>query len=233
MAPDGAMGWARDTELVLAARAGDPEAFGRLFDAWFPSVYDIAYRIVRQREAAADVAQDTFLAAWQGLAGLDQPGSFGGWLRRIARNRALNRLAADRRAVVDDDEVAAVLDSPGSQSRSDEWSDADMTADLTRAEQHQMVWSAAGTLGPRDASLLDLHLRHGLGAGGRSRSSWGSPPTTPTSCCTGCGARWRRRPVHGCCGARAAAAARSSTRPSGTGSSPSSAPPPSARSPGT
>lgn len=155
------MGWARDTELVLAARAGDPEAFGRLFDAWFPSVYDIAYRIVRHREAAADVAQDTFLAAWQGLAGLEQPGSFGGWLRRIARNRALNWLESDRRAVVDGDEVAAVLD----RSSADSATDADMTANLTRAEQHEMVWSAARTLGPRDASLLDLHLRHGLGAG--------------------------------------------------------------------
>jgi RNA polymerase sigma factor (sigma-70 family) len=155
------MGWARDTELVLAARAGDPEAFGRLFDAWFPSVYDIAYRIVRQREAAADVAQDTFLAAWQGLAGLDRPGSFGGWLRRIARNRALNRLESDKRAVVDGDEVAAVLDRSAARSATD----TDMTADLTRAEQHEMVWSAARTLGPRDASLLDLHLRHGLGAG--------------------------------------------------------------------
>ncbi|HEX6420186.1 MAG TPA: sigma-70 family RNA polymerase sigma factor [Acidimicrobiales bacterium] len=149
-------GRSADAALVAAARAGDGAAFGRLFDRWFDPVYDVAWRIVRDRDTAAEVAQDVFLAAWQGLDRLEQPGSFGGWVRRIARNRALNRLERERRSRPDVERVAAVLDrSPG---------DVDMTATLSEREQHELVWAAAGALGERDASLLDLHLRHGLGA---------------------------------------------------------------------
>ncbi|HET9609949.1 MAG TPA: sigma-70 family RNA polymerase sigma factor [Acidimicrobiales bacterium] len=148
---------AEDASWVVAARGGDDEAFGRLFDRWFDPVYDVAWRIVRDRDTAADVAQDVFLAAWQGLDGLEQPASFGGWVRRIARNRALNRLDRERRSVPDDERAAAALDRSAP--------DVDLTAAMDEREQHDLVWAAARALGERDASLLDLHLRHGLGAG--------------------------------------------------------------------
>ena len=145
-----------DGAWVLAARAGDPDAFGRLFDRWFDPVYDVAWRIVRNRDTAAEVAQDVFLAAWQGLDGLERPASFGGWVRRIARNRALNRLERERRSVPDDEQAAGALDRSAPE--------VDMTAGLGEREQQALVWAAASALGERDASLLDLHLRHGLGA---------------------------------------------------------------------
>jgi RNA polymerase sigma factor (sigma-70 family) len=147
---------AADAALVLAARAGDEDAFGRLFDRWFDPVHDIAWRILRNRDTAAEVAQDVFLIAWQGLGDLEQPGSFGGWVRRIARNRALNRLDRESRSRPDGDAAAAALDRSAP--------DVDMTAALGEREQNELVWAAASALGERDASLLDLHLRHGMGA---------------------------------------------------------------------
>src|SRR5690606_14674150 len=99
-------GRSADAGLVAAARAGDGTAFGRLFDRWFDPVYDVAWRIVRDRDTAAEVAQDVFLAAWQGLDRLERPASFGGWVRRIARNRALNRLERERRSRPDAEQVA-------------------------------------------------------------------------------------------------------------------------------
>jgi RNA polymerase sigma-70 factor (ECF subfamily) len=56
---------ARDTRLVLAIRAGDANAFGQLYDHWFDRVFDLASRIVRNPDIAAEVAQDTFLKAWR------------------------------------------------------------------------------------------------------------------------------------------------------------------------
>src|SRR5690606_30541761 len=147
---------AEDAAWVEAARSGDPDAFGRLFDRWFDPVYDVAWRIVRDRDTAAEVAQDVVLVAWPGLDGPAQPGSFGGWVRRIARNRALNRLDRERRSLPDDAAAAEVLDRSAP--------DVDMTAALGEHEQAELVWAAASALGERDASLLDLHLRHGFGA---------------------------------------------------------------------
>ena len=153
---DGDPARAADAALVVAARGGDQQAFGRLFDRWFDPVHDIAWRIVRDRDVAAEVAQDVFLVAWQGLGDLEQPGSFGGWVRRIARNRALNRLDRERRSRPDGEAAAAALDRGAP--------DVDMTAALGEREQNELVWAAAAALGERDASLLDLHLRHGMGA---------------------------------------------------------------------
>jgi RNA polymerase sigma factor (sigma-70 family) len=148
---------AQDAAWVRAARSHDEQAFGRLFDRWFDPVYDVAWRIVRNRDTAAEVAQEVFLAAWQGLDDLERPESFGGWVRRIARNRALNRLDRERRSTPDDRQAGAALDRSAP--------DVDLTAALGEREQRELVWAAASALGERDASLLDLHLRHGFGAG--------------------------------------------------------------------
>ena len=146
---------AEDARLVTASRAGDPTAFPALFDRWFDRCVDVAWRILLDRDAAADVTQEAFLAAWQGLDGLRDPASFGGWVLRMARNRALDRLARDRRAVaVGDDRLALAVDG---SPRTDE-----TAAVLTRAEDADLVWAASAALGERDASLLDLHLRHEL-----------------------------------------------------------------------
>lgn len=144
-----------DAELVIAARSGDRDAFGPLVERWFDRCWEVAWRILRDRDLAADVAQDTLLVAWQQLDRLQQPGSFGGWVLRITRNRALDRLAHERRAVPTGDERQLEPAVRGDDPTGPE-------AALARAEQRDLVWAAAAALGERDVSILDLHLRHGL-----------------------------------------------------------------------
>ncbi|MGE3621451.1 MAG: RNA polymerase sigma factor [Acidimicrobiia bacterium] len=146
-----------DLDLVLAARDGDDRAFGILFDRWFDRVHSLAWTILRDRDAAADVAQETFLTAWRRLASLREPAAFGGWLLRIARNGALDRVTRDRRDVaLGDEETAMEIDRRNAGTDT-------TAAGAEQADQADLVWAAAAALGPRDASVLDLHLRHGLG----------------------------------------------------------------------
>ncbi len=147
-----------DERLVLALRGGDPDAFGRLYDRWFDRVHDLARRLTRDDALAADVAQDAFLAAWQRLDGLDDPASFGGWLLRIARNRALDvvRSAGHRRT----EAVAEVSDERATADRIATGTDPALLA--ADHEVQELVWGAAAALGERDLTALDLHLRHGL-----------------------------------------------------------------------
>jgi RNA polymerase sigma factor (sigma-70 family) len=144
-----------DTELVLAVRSGQPEAFGQLVDRYLDRCWEVAWRILHDRDLAADIAQDTLLVAWRQLDRLEQPGSFGGWVLRIARNRAIDRLERERRAIPVDDHDR--LEPTMSGERSD-----DPAAIAARSDSRDVVWAAAAALGERDASLLDLHLRHGL-----------------------------------------------------------------------
>ena len=112
--------------LRACVRAGDPDAFRELFDAYARSVYNHAYRLMGDWSAAEDVVSLTYLEAWRlrdRVEGGDEAGSLRPWLLGIATNVGLNfRRAARRHAdaltrlpraeVVPDpaDEVAARLD---------------------------------------------------------------------------------------------------------------------------
>jgi RNA polymerase sigma factor (sigma-70 family) len=167
-----AMAISSDADLVERARAGDQGAFGALYDAWFDRVYDLAFRVVRDTNAAADVAQDAFLSAWRELDGLADPAAFGGWIRRITRNTALNRRKKDQRAQPVDTRAMAVIEAAGPSAASapagfrveDRLGAADDPARAVEdSELADLVWESADALGERDASVLDLQLRHDLG----------------------------------------------------------------------
>ena len=133
-----------------------------LFSRWFDRVYDVARNIVRSPDTAADVAQDTFIAAWERLDRLEQVDSFGGWLLRIARNRALDRLEREGRSRPQEGETVSDLVDAGASSPVAAGRTGDPSELVTAADRDGLIAAAAVALGERDASLLDLHLRHGL-----------------------------------------------------------------------
>lgn len=84
--PDRGVDPERIDELVRAARDGDRDAFMTIVAAYQKRVFMLAYSILRDREDALDVVQETFLRFYR-KAGLYRPGfSFQGWLLRIAKN---------------------------------------------------------------------------------------------------------------------------------------------------
>lgn len=87
-----------DSDLLARIRAGDREAFARLFRHWYPLLAEYALRLLESRDAAEDAVQDVFVALWKGRARLPEPQSLAGYLHRAVRNRALNQLRARRTA---------------------------------------------------------------------------------------------------------------------------------------
>ena len=160
----------RDAALVERARTDDPDAFGELYGLWFERVYDLAYRITRDRDTAAEVAQDTFLSAWRQLGRLDRVDAFGGWLLRITRNTAFNRQRKEQRSSPRDAEGMAMIETDGPRADAPtgfrvEDRAGTLTDPAKVAEDHEvvdLVWESAEALGTTDAEVLDLTLRHGL-----------------------------------------------------------------------
>jgi RNA polymerase sigma-70 factor (ECF subfamily) len=96
-----------DRELLSRAQAGDMSAFEALVGRHEEKVYGLAFRMTRSEADAAEIAQDTFLSAYQHLSEFRGEAAFGSWVHRIAANNALMRLR--RQKVVDmvsDDELA-------------------------------------------------------------------------------------------------------------------------------
>ena len=80
-----------DEELVLLARQGDPDAFDQLVVRHQSAVFRAALAALRVREDAEEVAQDTFIRAWNALGRFRGESSFRTWILRIAWNRAISR----------------------------------------------------------------------------------------------------------------------------------------------
>ena len=78
---------AEDADLARAAQGGDHSAFAQLYERYSRVIHGLFLARVPGADVD-DLVQDVFLTAWNRLAGLREPGAFGGWLTMIARNRA-------------------------------------------------------------------------------------------------------------------------------------------------
>jgi RNA polymerase sigma-70 factor (ECF subfamily) len=83
--------------LVEAARTGDPEAFGALFDHYHAPVYRYVVSRVGRPSDAEDLAQLVFVKALEALPRYEARGvPFGGWLFRLARNVVIDHIRTRR-----------------------------------------------------------------------------------------------------------------------------------------
>ena len=81
-----------DEELVQTVARGDAEALETLFERHHRGLYRFFRRAVRPADAAEDLVQEVFLRVWKYARAFSPDGSFRGWLYRIARNAASDRL---------------------------------------------------------------------------------------------------------------------------------------------
>ena len=105
-----------DADLVRATLAGDRRAFGELVRRYETGACAAARAVVRDRHAAEDAAQEAFLTAFARLGDLRDPAAFGGWLMRIARQKAA-RIAEKVRAAVPVPDVATDAPEPDDRGR--------------------------------------------------------------------------------------------------------------------
>jgi RNA polymerase sigma-70 factor (ECF subfamily) len=90
--------------LIEAVGRGSQVALQRLYEIESRRLYGIALRIVRRREIAAEVLQETFLQIWQNAATFShERGAGAAWLTGIIRFRALDAVRKAGREVASDD----------------------------------------------------------------------------------------------------------------------------------
>ncbi|MDD3733175.1 MAG: sigma-70 family RNA polymerase sigma factor [candidate division Zixibacteria bacterium] len=93
--------------LVEKAVAGDRNAFSEIVRIMMKPIVALTYRMTQNRDVAFDLAQDTFVAAWQNLSGFRGEAHFDSWLYRIATNKTLNHLASPKSKVVSADDYSS------------------------------------------------------------------------------------------------------------------------------
>jgi RNA polymerase sigma factor (sigma-70 family) len=99
--------------VVAAAQRGDLAAFNQLVTNHEQRVYNLAYRMLNDAEAAADATQDAFFQAYRALSQY-RGGSFKSWLLRIASNICYDRLRSrNRRPTTSLDEMIEEAEKVG------------------------------------------------------------------------------------------------------------------------
>lgn len=81
---------ANDIELIELVRAGDSNSYRLLVERYQALVFTIAFRMVRDRTEAEDIAQDVFLKAYRTLDQFREEASFKTWICKIATNRCID-----------------------------------------------------------------------------------------------------------------------------------------------
>lgn len=82
---------ADEPQLVRQAKAGDSDAFGKLYDAYLERIYRFIYFRVEDQQTAEDISSQVFLKAWENLGRFQIGGTpFLAWLYTIAHNAVID-----------------------------------------------------------------------------------------------------------------------------------------------
>jgi RNA polymerase sigma-70 factor, ECF subfamily len=96
-------------DLLTQALAGERAAFAALVRQHQRSVYSLALRMLSDRHAAEDLAQEVFLQLYRSLSAVSSEAHLGFWLRRVTIHRAIDRLRRAPRLESRAEELAAVV----------------------------------------------------------------------------------------------------------------------------
>lgn len=124
-----------DRDLVDRAKGGDADAFGQLVRRHQPRIHRLAVHMLRDRAEAEDVAQETFIRAYQALARFDGRSEPYTWFYRITINLSLNRIRSRKTARAAHDADDPRLDGILAESHRD-------GADPSGAAQRREMYAA-------------------------------------------------------------------------------------------
>jgi RNA polymerase sigma-70 factor (ECF subfamily) len=150
---------AYDAELVRRFNAGDDGAFNEIVGRHREKVFAIALGVLRDRADAEEIAQDTFIRAYRGLAKFRGDSSLVTWLHRVTINLARNRYWYYRRRRRQD---TLSLDCPLSDEGAGTFSDlmpsaeAEPSRQAIRGEFTELITVCMEKLPPRHRDILAM-----------------------------------------------------------------------------
>ena len=93
-------------ELIERCLQGDSRGYRQLYERYAKAMYNTCLRILNNVAEAEDVLQESFIEAFKNLERFEYRTSFGGWLKQICINRAINQLKKRKINWVDMEQIA-------------------------------------------------------------------------------------------------------------------------------
>jgi RNA polymerase sigma-70 factor, ECF subfamily len=137
-----------DEDLISLLGDGDAQALALLYDRHSRAAFSLSYRMMGDRQAAEDLAQDAFLKVWRSAGSYRaERGSVRTWILSIVHNRGIDQLRsqASRRRTQDKVEATAPRSQP-SEAFAETW----------RNSQRDQVREALNTLPSEQLKILEF-----------------------------------------------------------------------------
>ena len=145
-----------EAELIERAKKGDSEAFGVLVRRYEQRVVGVAMAVVKNQDDALELAQETFVRAWENISRFESRSSFTTWLYRIAANLAIDFWRREgRHVVLHGDEAQGEFDRMPS-------AEGDSFKAASRRELSSRLKQALGELTPEHRAVILLREVEGL-----------------------------------------------------------------------
>jgi RNA polymerase sigma-70 factor, ECF subfamily len=153
--------------LLERLQRGDNAAYHELVTTHGARLHHVAVRLLGDNDDAAEIVQETFVAAWRGIATFDGRAALPTWLHRITVNAALMRLRQrTRRHEVSIEDVAPVKPRRDAMHNTEYGTESDdalaidpevvIDDPIERDEASRTIWAAVDTLGEDYRTILIL-----------------------------------------------------------------------------
>jgi RNA polymerase sigma-70 factor (ECF subfamily) len=129
----------RDHELILRCRRGDRQALGELIKEYERPIYNAAFRILGNRDDAADVTQTVFLRVFERIDQYNPEYKFFSWIYRIAINESINQRNRSKNLQSYEDEHVSLDSNPEDSVDADKLSDIIQAGLMKLREDYRVV----------------------------------------------------------------------------------------------
>ena len=147
-----------DLSLVRRAKKGDYRAFDLLVLKYQSRVIATAFKFVKEKQLAEDIAQEAFIKSYKSIDSFREESSFYTWVYRITVNTAKNYLLSSKRR----DEVV-ISDLSQDDSFYPEKLDIDSPQEILKAsELRDLIFETLSSLGEETRTALSLREFDGL-----------------------------------------------------------------------
>lgn len=128
--------------LIEECRRGSRKAQFRLYGLYSRAMYNVAFRVVGNREEAEDVLQEAFTDCFRKIGSFRSESTFGAWLKTIVINKCINRLRKREAELVYVDDYSEV-ESADEDAPADLWPDPAVIAKAVEKlpEGYRVVFS--------------------------------------------------------------------------------------------
>ncbi|HIE28816.1 TPA: sigma-70 family RNA polymerase sigma factor [Candidatus Poribacteria bacterium] len=143
-----------EREIIKRCQSGDEYAFEQLFYRYQETVYNVAYRMMGNRQDAEDITQEVFSRVYQKLSSLKETSAFSTWLYRITSNLCVDEINKRKKQAIEFGFTQENLDT----FRSDFTPEDKVIAD----EEQALLWEAINSLKAEHRIIIILRDIEGL-----------------------------------------------------------------------